>query len=77
MACQAEQETNIMSVFAIITRLSHKATVSSELQEGLVTFSGKCDTTVDPFVVGAVPSLRLSPYDKRFHIVPAGFYYGH
>lgn len=69
LACQAEQETIIMSAFAIITPLSHKATVSSELQEGPVTFSGKCDTTVEPFVVGAVPlRKRLRPCDKRFQI---------
>ena len=50
MACQAEQETNVTPVFTISTPLSHKATVSSELLEGTVTFSEKCDTTVDPFV---------------------------
>lgn len=72
MACRAEQETSIMSAFTIIILLSHKTTVSSELPEGSVTFSEKHDTTVDPFVVGAVPLLRkrLSPLDKRFNIVP-------
>lgn len=41
--------------------------------KGTVTFSEKYDTTMDPFVVGAVPLLtkkRSSPSDKRYNIVP-------
>lgn len=53
LACQAE--TNIMLVFTFTILLSHKTKVSNELQEGMVTFSEKYDTILDPFVVCAVP----------------------
>lgn len=59
LACQAEQETSCQfphNIIIITILLSHtKTKVSSEWLEGTVTFSEKYDTTVDPFVAGAVP----------------------
>lgn len=76
LACQAKQENNSMSISWRLSLSQYyfptETKGSSEWLQGTVTLSEKCDTAVDPFVVGAVPlvvkGLTLATKDAMLYI---------